>query len=299
MSIINCGIYVMYFECDDEQYYVGKSGDMKARYKEHCRKLKSGIHVNKAMKKGYLAYGLPTMVPIEEILNLDNQSIREIAWIKELDTYHNGMNGTIGGDDLGHGADTPTSLYTREVYVKILEQLANTDKSLRSISDELSVSYSVLQKISNGSEHAWLSNEFPELWNKVKNKCGLRKGLVYNNNKYVEAMMLGMDANNTIKSIANTTELNESVVKNILYGINHTNLVTEYPEEYATMLANKGKRRKGTTNRDNYPDVLSPEKLRFSIINSNKFAIEHNLNPSHFHKLLKGKAISHNGWTLA
>jgi hypothetical protein len=43
------------------------------------------------------------------------------------------MNATLGGDDLGYGANTPSSLYEEDTYIKILWELANTDKSLRDI----------------------------------------------------------------------------------------------------------------------------------------------------------------------
>lgn len=289
----------MYFECDDGQYYVGKSMNMDERYYDHCRKLKAGSHVNKTMQKLYLIYGKPTMLPLEEVLDCTKQSAREIYWITKLDTFHSGMNGTVGGDDLGYGADTPSALYDRETYIKILEQLANTDSSLRDISIKLNVSYAVVQKISNGSEHGWLQTEYPQLWEIVKTKCGLRKGLIYSIDAYVEAMLLGMDSRNTIEYIHDETGLNISVVKNILYGINHLSLKDKYPLEYATMLANKGKRLKGATKVNNYPDVLSPLGKVYPVTNSRQFAITHELSITSFHKMLTGKILSHKGWALA
>lgn len=175
MSIINCGIYVLYFECDDGQYYIGKSINIQTRYKEHCSELKNNKHKNKTMEKGYLLYGLPTIIPLEEVLDLEYQNIREIAWIRELDTYNNGMNGTIGGEGVGCGADSPSSLYTRETYIRILEQLANTDKILAIIAKELSVSKEVVRQIAIGVRHAWLAIEFPELYTKMLLKKGTRR----------------------------------------------------------------------------------------------------------------------------
>lgn len=296
---INCGIYIMYFECDDGQYYVGKSGNMRERYSEHCRKLKYGTHHNKYMQAYYLKYGLPLMEPIEEVMDLAKQSEREKYWIKELDTYHNGMNGTIGGDDLGFGADTSTSLYDRSTYINILTNLANTNKSLRDISNELSVSYAVVKKISNSSEHSWLEQEFPELVSLVKEKCGNRKGLVYKKDAYTKAMLMGMDPNNSLAYISDTLKLNISVVKNILYGINHTNLKEDYPEEYSTMLANKGKRIKGLTIKKPYLNIKSTEGIIHIVTNASKFAEEHGLDRARTHELLRGKRIEYKGWTLA
>lgn len=287
----------MYFECDDGQYYVGKSGNMQERYSEHCRKLKYGTHHNKYMQASYLKYGLPLMEPIEEVMDLAKQSEREKYWIKELDTYHNGMNGTLGGDDIGFGADTPTSLYDKDTYINILTNLANTSKSLREISNELGVSYSVVQKISSSSEHAWLEKDYPELVAEVRNKCGNRKGLVYDTDKYTSAMLMGMDRDNTLESISTTLGLNISVVKNILYGINHTGLKTKYPEEYAIMLANKGLRMKGTTNREDYLKVKSPEGIVYQPINASAFAREHGLDRARTHELLRGKRKEYNGWS--
>lgn len=293
--VINSGIYSLYFECDNGQYYVGKSGNMQARYRDHCRKLRYGTHINKVMQASYLKYGNPTMVALQEELDLAKQSELEINWIKKLDTFHNGMNGTVGGDDLGYGADAPAALYTKDVYVKILDELANTSKSLRNISNELNVSYTVLQKISNGSEHTWLQVEYPELWKIVKNKCKTRKGLVYDKDKYIQVMLLGMDISNTQPIIKSKTGLNISVIRNILYGINHLYLKDEYPIEYGIMLSNKGKRVKGVK----YPDVVSPEGELFEVTNATQFAKNKGLLVPNFHRLLKRGALSYKGWTLA
>lgn len=288
----------MYFECDDEQYYVGKSGNMQERYYDHCRKLRYGTHINKKLQKSYLIYGNPTMEPLEEVLDLNEQSDREKYWIEKFDSYNNGMNSTIGGDDLGYGADTPSSLYTKEQYSEVLKELAITNKSLSKISEELGVSYAVVRKISNGSEHAWLMQEYPEYYSIVREKCGNRKGQVYAKDVYVEAMLMGMDINNTIEYISKVLELNISVVKNILYGNNHVHLSKEYPEQYAIMLSNKGLRLKGTSVNIPYPKVVSPEGRVYQVDNSRKFALEHNLIPSNFHKLLRGKLNTHKGWYI-
>lgn len=294
---INCGIYIMYFECDDGQYYVGKSGNMQERYKEHCRKLKYGTHHNKGMQASYQKYGLPTMEPLEEVMDLAKQSEREKYWIKKLDTYNNGMNGTLGGDGRGFGADTPTSLYNKNTYIDILTNLANTSESLRDISNKLGVAYSVVQKISCGSEPAWLEKDYPELVAKVREKCGTHKGFVYDTDKYTRAMLMGMDRNNTLESISTTLELNLSVVKNILYGINHTGLKTIYPNEYAIMLSNKGLRMKGSTNRESYLKVRAPNGIIYQPINASAFAREHGLDRARTHELLRGKRKEYNGWS--
>jgi len=295
----NSGIYVLYFECADGQYYIGKSGNFNQRYKEHCRKLKAGTHINKNLQAGYYIYGLPTMEPLEEVTNLADQSSREVYWIKTLDSFKNGMNETIGGDGLGFGANTPYSYYTEKTYIEILELLANTDKLLSNISEELGVEYSIVQKISNGSEHSWLADRFPELWSKVSAKCGTRKGLIYEENTYKQVVLLASNKNNTLQDIVTATGLNISVVKNITYGYQHIYLKNLYPVEYSQMIALSGKRRKGTTNRNNYPDVKSPSGIVYKVENSRKFANTHGLLPSNFHRLLKGVYRQHKGWTLA
>jgi hypothetical protein len=85
------------------------------------------------------------------------------------------MNGTTGGEGVGCGSDSPSSLYTRETYIRILEQLANTDKILAIIAKDLSVSKEVVRQIAIGVRHAWLAIEFPELYAKMLLKKGTRR----------------------------------------------------------------------------------------------------------------------------
>jgi predicted GIY-YIG superfamily endonuclease len=224
MPIINCGIYVLYFECDDEQYYIGKSIDIQTRYKNHCSELKNNRHINKTMQKAYLLHGLPTVMPLEEVLDLEYQNIREITWIKELDTYTNGMNGTIGGDGTGCGADSPRSLYPRETYIEILQQLANTTKNTVIISQELFVSKMVVQSISRGGgNHAWLAIEFPELYAKMLLKKGTRLRSFWNRPikqypiiKSPEGILFNIS---NIRKFARDNNLHQSHLGNVLRGI--------------------------------------------------------------------------------
>ena len=295
---INSGIYILYFECDDGQYYVGKSGNFLQRYSEHCRKLKAGTHINKNLQAGYYRHGLPTMEPLEEVLDLSLQSSREIHWIKVFDCFHHGMNETGGGDGLGFGANSPSALYTEDIYIEILKALANTDQLLSDISKSLGVEYSVVRKISNASEHNWLSYKFPELWDKVQTKKGTRKGFIYTEDAYKQVVVLASSYTNTLQNIVDITGLNMSVVKNIAYGYQHTYLKEVLPQEYAKMLSLKGTRRKGTTSRNSYPNVQSPDGVVYAVENSRQFALSHGLLPSAFHRLLKGIYAQHKGWRV-
>jgi hypothetical protein len=111
-------------------------------------------------------------------------------------------------------------------------------------------------------------------------------------------MLLGGDPTNSLNQISEITGLNISVIKNILYGINHLDLQAAYPIEYAAMLSNKGNRLKSTNIIEGYPNVVSPEGVVYKVTNARQFALSKGLEVTGFHKLLSGKQLSHKNWKL-
>lgn len=170
------GIYCLYFECADEQFYIGESSNIEVRYKRHCAELLRGTHVNSSLQTGFLIYGIPTIHVIEELSNVDipNIGIREMYWINQFDSFKQGMNRTIGGEGCSYGEVHPSSLYSNDMYKEIMLQLANTDLSIAAISTNLKVPRHIINNISVGYSAAFLANDYPEEYLRMRNKVGKR-----------------------------------------------------------------------------------------------------------------------------
>jgi hypothetical protein len=88
------------------QIYIGldtKPGYRQARWKEHCRdafKSSKNRKIHNAMRE----YGIEQCIyeVVEEGFQTVGQlALAEISYIKEFDSYRNGLNSTTGGDGLG------------------------------------------------------------------------------------------------------------------------------------------------------------------------------------------------------
>ena len=83
----------------NEKIYVGKSSDIKTRWSRHKYELNKGIHVNTYLQNAWNKYGEDKFeFNIIERCNEDQLNVREIYWIKTLDSYNRGYNLTEGGE---------------------------------------------------------------------------------------------------------------------------------------------------------------------------------------------------------
>jgi hypothetical protein len=91
-----------------------------------------------------------------------------------------------------------------------------------------------------------------------------------------------------------------SVVRNIIYAQNHLYLRDKFPTEWNLMYAKRGTILKGKKDTKKYPDIKDRDGNIYKIDGScMAFSEAHGLEYSHLHKVLRGKALSHRGWTLA
>lgn len=228
-----CGIYCIYFNSPLPEYYVGLSNDIYSRRKTHLSKLVNNSHPNLLLQHAYTHYGLPE-IEILEICSADTLSVREIFWIKEFDSYHNGYNQTGGGEH-AFGANHSLSLYTQDTYKNIVLELAYTDSSLLNISKKLNVSYEVVRDVSCGKTHTYLKTILPNEYQKMIVKSGSRKSFKYTKEDYYKVMETIAKENISLKKVSLSLGISYSVVRNIAYGSSHTYLENEYPELYKVM----------------------------------------------------------------
>lgn len=181
-SIIS-GIYCIYFNCDDAQYYIGQSVNIAKRFKEHCYALISNSHHNKKMQASYLRYGLPSEYVLEEATDVCLDA-KEIYWINRFDSYRDGLNLTPGGMGTLKGAEHPSAYYTDEIYYKIMLELANTNKTAVQIADEMYVKLAVIKNLSCGNSHLNLAINYPEEHARMLSKNGSRHSGPHNGGMY-------------------------------------------------------------------------------------------------------------------
>ena len=105
--------------------YVGKTElDIEKRFKQHCAESQKSRSEKRPLYSAMKKYGL-SHFHIELIEETDNPSEREVYWIKEKGSYHNGYNATLGGDGTKLVNDKEIANLYQEVGIqtKVAEQL--------------------------------------------------------------------------------------------------------------------------------------------------------------------------------
>ena len=82
----------------NEKRYIGKTEfDIYKRFKEHCKDALKEKNEKRPLYRAMRKYGIEHF-HVELIEETNDPEIREIYWIAQKDTYHNGYNATMGGD---------------------------------------------------------------------------------------------------------------------------------------------------------------------------------------------------------
>lgn len=92
-----CGIYMIKNKINGN-IYIGQAADIYERWREHISLLRRGKHVNNHLQRAWNKYGDDNFeFSIVEECSENALNDREIYWITEYDSYHNGYNQTLGG----------------------------------------------------------------------------------------------------------------------------------------------------------------------------------------------------------
>lgn len=82
----------------NDKVYVGKTeGSLEQRFREHCKDSQAERCENRPLYRAMRKYGIEHF-SISLIEQTEHPEEREIFWIEQLNTYHNGYNATLGGD---------------------------------------------------------------------------------------------------------------------------------------------------------------------------------------------------------
>ena len=78
--------------------YIGKTEfSIEKRFKEHCRDRNRRNLENRPLYRAMNKYGIEHF-HIKLLEETDNPEEREVYWIEQMNSYHNGYNATMGGD---------------------------------------------------------------------------------------------------------------------------------------------------------------------------------------------------------
>ena len=178
------GIYKLAFSGTDK-VYIGQSVYIERRFKEHLNSMRQDKSKQK-LQSAFNTYGIPTLEIVIECLEADLNILEDEA-IEIYYAYSNGFNtlNTAGNPNL-KGVDSPNAKYSKEVYIKILKDLAIGDNtSLKHVAASNSVTIDVVQGIASGTTHHWLKEEFPDFYTKVLSNKGNR----YGNNRGIRLLV--------------------------------------------------------------------------------------------------------------
>ena len=279
--------------------YIGQtSRELSLRLKEHYTMLSNNKHYNRLLQEEYYLHGVPTVSVIEDnIVDLDELSKKEIAYIQEFNTFNNGLNLTIGGAGSGCGIFSSNSKLCEDDYLAIVTFLAETDMTAKEIAKELEVPYSIVNNISSGYTHTHLKLIIPDLYNKMLAKVNSRTNRLYKEELYYKILCDIAYSELTYAKIADKYGINKSIIGHIASGSRHTYLANQYTTEYTDMLARDRKHNK--TKGSKTHRVRSPTGEVFELRNISKFARDHGIGGESLNRLVNGKQKSHKGWSLA
>lgn len=166
------GIYRLVFP-NTNKCYIGQSVHIEKRFKEHLSSFKNEAATAKLLN-AYKTYGTPDLEILVECLSTELDIFEDEAI--EIFKYNFNTYTAANQAPYGKGTESGNSKYSRAQLLQAFE-LLTTSKSLVEISELTGVKKSTLYKISIGLSHAWLQEEFPEMYTKILVENVSRKAL--------------------------------------------------------------------------------------------------------------------------
>lgn len=101
----------------NKKKYVGQSIDIDYRLKKHFTKLRNGYHENRYLQRSFNKYGEESFTKyVLEECHKEELNEKEKFWIREMNSFEDGFNLTIGGEGVnGWKSDTKFKMKMREL----------------------------------------------------------------------------------------------------------------------------------------------------------------------------------------
>lgn len=154
------GIYKLTF-ASDPKIYIGQSSNVEKRIYSHNSLLRNGKHPNIKLQSMYNKYGDPVISLLEEVVAQEDLDDREYHYILKFDTINNGLNIALPLKQQ-RGLDAPSSKYTEEEISLIFTLLVYSNMTTVEIANISNLPKSLVNSISNGYNHLWLKEKYPE-----------------------------------------------------------------------------------------------------------------------------------------
>ncbi len=166
------GIYHLHFEGLEDWPYIGKSINIEKRYARHCWELNNSASSRMMLEAYRVTNGLPILNILEECL-ISELNPKEILWIHEFNSVHNGLNLTDKESFSSIGEDSFNSKVSNETVISIMMDITNTNRLLTDIAVKNNTTISIVNSIKTGSSHSWLKELYPKEHSEMLNKSML------------------------------------------------------------------------------------------------------------------------------
>lgn len=123
-------------------------------------------------------------------------------------------------------------------------------------------------------------------------------GAKYSNAQIEKAFLLLCEGIYTHQQIADMTSISKNMVNHIAIGTCHSWLEGIYSEQYKKLIKSKPASGNSRDRGKIYPQIISPEGIKYTIDNLRAFSREHNLPYSSLNGLVNGRTKNVRGWML-
>lgn len=287
-------MYIYKLEFNNSLNYVGlTTTGLEGRVQAHMSQMVRNKHYNNKVQNAYNTYGIPKVIILEseqDGLTIENISEREIFWIAKLDSFHNGLNNSLGGECSPRGEDSVHAQHYLDDYMAVVVCLANTDWTFKEVAEELGINYGIVQSINYGSAHQYLAELLPIEYEKMRSKHGFRNlkagGFPDLISEYGEVVKI-----TNISEFARQHGLQQPNISAVLRGVKriHKGWTLADPSLRKKLQAIS----KGETYK-----VVSPDGVIETIYDIDSFILNNNLNKTAFKRMLNGDFSHHKGWKL-
>lgn len=173
---MTCGIYLLTFA--DNAHYVGQSISIEDRYQGHLRSFLNG-KCSQKMLQAYQKYGNPILTILLECIEEELDSNENLA-IEIFDAVNSGLNTLEHAEDMPKwksllkGEDTGSSVYSNAEILEVVKLMTKPDLTLLEVASITKINYATVRKISQGIQHLWVAEQYPELYSKMMEVRELR-----------------------------------------------------------------------------------------------------------------------------
>jgi hypothetical protein len=134
------------------------------------------------MLEAYKEYGVPDLSILVEC-EVEELNINENLAIEIFDSVKSGLNTLEHAEDMPSwknqlkGEDVGTSINSNIDILNAATLMGNPNYTLVEIAEITGIHYATIRKISQGAQHKWLADKYPEIWAELQEARDIRESL--------------------------------------------------------------------------------------------------------------------------